>query len=143
MEITLQKIDQVRERTGLSYTEARELLEEADGDVVQALIILENEEGNLDLDLEMDGMEMGKMKGIVSQNVVDPMKRVFHISSRTRIRVKNEDGTLLEIPATLGIAGALFAPRATALSAMALLMAQYSLEVDVPQYTAADEPEWV
>ena len=63
MEITLQKIDQVRERTGLSYTEARELLEEADGDVVQALIILENEEGNLDLDLEMDGMEMGKMKG--------------------------------------------------------------------------------
>jgi hypothetical protein len=143
MEITLQKIDQVRERTGLSYTEARELLEEADGDVVQALIILENEEGNLDLDLEMDGMEMGKMKGIVSQNVVDPMKRVFHKSSRTRIRVKNEDGTLLEIPATLGIAGALFAPRATALSAMALLMAQYSLEVDVPQYTAADEPEWV
>ena len=143
MEITLQKIDQVRERTGLSYTEARELLEEADGDVVQALIILENEEGNLDLDLVMDGMEMGKMKGIVSQNVVDPMKRVFHKSSRTRIRVKNEDGTLLEIPATLGIAGALFAPRATAISTMALLMAQYSLEVDVPQYTAADEPEWV
>lgn len=141
MEITLQKIEQVRERTGLNYTEARELLEEANGDVVQALVILENEEGDLDMDMDMD-MDMAEMKGMVSQNVVDPVKRVFHKSNRSRIRVKNADGTLLEIPATLGIAGALFAPRATALSTMALLMAQYSLEVDVPEYVALDEPEW-
>ncbi|HZK25628.1 MAG TPA: DUF4342 domain-containing protein [Oscillospiraceae bacterium] len=137
MEITLQKIEQVRERSGLNYTEARELLEEAKGDVVQALVILENEEGDLGMDMEMD-----EMKGMVSHSVVDPVKRVFHKSNRTRIRVKNEDGTLLEIPATLGIAGALLAPRATAISTMALLMAQYSLEVDVPEYVALDEPEW-
>ena len=41
MDITLEKIDEIRERTGLNYKEAKDLLEEAEGDVVQALIILE------------------------------------------------------------------------------------------------------
>ncbi len=131
MEITLQKIDLVRERTGLSYAEARELLEEANGDVVEAIIIFESEAGNMPDDLEEDNMEE-----MVSEKVMGPVRRVLHQGSRTRIRVKNNDGTLLEIPATLGIAGALFAPRATALSTMALLLAQYTLEVDAPEYVA-------
>ncbi|MCR3921603.1 MAG: DUF4342 domain-containing protein [Firmicutes bacterium] len=140
MDITLQKIDLVRDRTGLNYTEARELLEEASGDVVEALVIMEGEEG--DLDVEMN-MEMDEMKSMVSDNVMGPMKRVFHKGSRTRIRVKNDDGTLIEFPATLGIAGALLAPRATALSAMGLLMAQYTLEVDVPEYVPElEDPSW-
>lgn len=138
MEITLQKIDLVRERTGLSYTEARELLEEANGDVVEAIIIFEGEEGNLPNDLEM-----GEAENMVSENVIGPVKRVLHKGSKTRIKVRNSDGTLLEIPATLGIAGALLAPRATALSTMALLMAQYTLEVDVPEYVPEyDNPDW-
>ena len=138
MEITLQKIDSVRERTGLSYTEARELLEEANGDVVEAIIIFEGEEGNLPNNLGMDEMEE-----MVSENVMGPVKRVLHKGTRTRIKVRNGEGTLLEIPATLGIAGALLAPRATALSTMALLMAQYTLEVNVPEYVPEfDDPGW-
>ena len=138
MDITLQKIDLVRDRTGLNYKEARELLEEANGDVVQALVIMEDEEGDLE-NVNMDGAEV---KDIVSDSVLDPVKRVFRQGTKTRIRVRNSDGTLLEIPATLGIAGAIFAPRMTALSAMALLMAQYTLEVDVPEYQPDFDEDW-
>lgn len=137
MEITLQKIDLIRERTGLNYAEARELLEEANGDVVEALVILDDEddgtENGMDMDLDFD-VDTGQMKEMVSENVFSPVKKVFRRGSQSRIRVSNQDGTLMEIPATLGIASAILAPRATALSAMALLMAQYTLEVDAPSY---------
>jgi hypothetical protein len=135
MEITLQKIDLIRERTGLNYAEARELLEEANGDVVEALVLLDDEDQGMEMDFDVD---TGEMKEMVSENVFSPVKKVFNRGNRTRIRVSNSEGTLLEIPATLGIAGALLAPRATALSAMALMMAHYSLEADVPEYDPHD-----
>ena len=42
-EITLEKIDIVRERTGASYSEAKEALEACGGNVVDALIYLEGQ----------------------------------------------------------------------------------------------------
>lgn len=38
MEITLEKVDTVIERTGVSYSEAKKALEESDGDVLAAII---------------------------------------------------------------------------------------------------------
>ena len=39
--ITLEKIDQIVERTGVSYAQAKEALEKAEGDVVEAIIYIE------------------------------------------------------------------------------------------------------
>ncbi len=36
--VTLEKIDQVVERTGVTYEEARAALEEVEGDVLEAII---------------------------------------------------------------------------------------------------------
>ena len=41
MEITLEKIELVKDRTGVSYKEATEALEAADGSVVDAIISIE------------------------------------------------------------------------------------------------------
>ena len=42
MEITLEKVDQVRERTGVSYAKAKEALEHTNGSVLDAIILLES-----------------------------------------------------------------------------------------------------
>ena len=41
MEITLEKIELVKDRTGVTYKEAKEALEGADGNVVDAIIAIE------------------------------------------------------------------------------------------------------
>lgn len=41
MEITLEKIELVKDRTGVTYAEAKQALEEADGSVVDAIIAIE------------------------------------------------------------------------------------------------------
>ena len=43
MSITLEKVDQVIERTGVSYAEAKEALELSNEDVVDAIIYIENQ----------------------------------------------------------------------------------------------------
>lgn len=119
MDTTLEKIDLIRERTGLSYAEAKNALEEASGDVVEALVMLEEE--------QYEGQEPYKH---TAGNLFAPIKHAISQGNRTRIRVKNRDGILLEIPATLGLAGAFLAPKITALGAIAILLARYSLEVE-------------
>ena len=43
MEITLEKIELVKDRTGVSYREAKEALERTDGNVVDAIILIEED----------------------------------------------------------------------------------------------------
>lgn len=123
MDITLQKIDLIRKRTDLNYQEARKLLEEADGDVTLALDIHE-QEGNGGI----MNKQAEKVKDAMSGSVAKPFKKIWQKGVKTSVRVRGEDGVLLEFPAVLAIAGALFAPRATAIGAVALLLAHYTLE---------------
>ena len=43
MEISLEKVDQVKERTGSTYKEAKEALEICGGDVLEAIIYIEGQ----------------------------------------------------------------------------------------------------
>ena len=56
MEITLEKIELVRDRTGVSYKDAKDALEAAGGSVVDAIIAIEN---TIDMRPRGRGMESG------------------------------------------------------------------------------------
>lgn len=87
MEITLEMVDQVRERTGVSYEKAKEALEGANGSVVDAIIAIEKEE---------DG-------GAV--DIVEKIKAAVKKGNVNRIRVTKSGDELLNIPVNAGIAG--------------------------------------
>lgn len=86
MEITLEMIDQVRERTGASYEEAKKAIE-ANGNVIDAIIALEKEEKAAPNEL------LEKIKAAVKKGNV------------TKIRVSKDGRELLSIPVTAGVAG--------------------------------------
>ena len=87
MEITLEMVDQVRERTGVSYEEAKAALEAANGYTVDAIIAIEksNQKANGDL--------VEKIKAAVQEGNV------------TRIRVLRGGEEVINIPVNAGIAG--------------------------------------
>lgn len=89
MEITLEAIDAVRERTGVSYKEAKEALEANGGSVVDAIVSLE---------------EKSTAK---SDALLDKIKAAVKEGNVTKIRVKREDKVLLTIPVNVGIVGGL------------------------------------
>ncbi|MDN5345245.1 MAG: hypothetical protein PWQ18_1359 [Clostridia bacterium] len=132
----LEKIDQLRERLGISYREAREALERAGGDVLEALIQYEEStrEG-LQRDLaSWSGKLVERIRGILRQGNV------------TRIKVKKEGKTVAEIPATVGALGVLGVLASSelailaGLSTVAALFNRYTLEVERPDGQVEEHP---
>lgn len=100
MEITLEKIELVRDRTGVTYREAKEALEATDGNVVEAIIAIEE---------TVDG---GVTRSTIAKkdDLINRMKDVARKGKVTRIVVSKEGETLLNIPLTAGLVGTVLAP---------------------------------
>ncbi len=100
MEITLEKIELVKDRTGVSYKEAKEALEAVDGSVVDAII---NIEDNID--------KKGASKSKDANTVVEALKGIVKKGNVSKIVIKNTEGEiLLNVPVTAGIVGVVIAP---------------------------------
>ncbi|MHB8157601.1 MAG: DUF4342 domain-containing protein [Desulfocucumaceae bacterium] len=129
----LEKIDLIRSRTGLGYREARDALEVAGGDVVQALIFIEEKGDGFSERVQGKGQEiMAQLKGILEKG------------RETRIKVKHGDKTVLEIPASVGALGLLGALASSelailgALGGVAAMANKYTLEINRGENKAED-----
>jgi len=68
-----------------------------------------------------------KVKG---EQLLEKVKELVHEGNVRRLIIRNEDGrTLIEVPLTVGVVGALFAPVWAALGAVAALVASCSIIV--------------
>lgn len=100
MEITLEKIELVKDRTGVTYKEAKEALEATDGNVVDAIIQIE----------EGINQKKGFKPSEKSEELVSKIKEIVGKGNVRRIIVKKDDEILLNIPLNAGIVGAIVAP---------------------------------
>ncbi len=101
MEVTLEKIELVKDRTGVSYKEAKEALEAADGSVVDAIINIEESLDN----------EAKKSIGEHGSDIVESVKNLVKKGNVSRIIVKKKDGEqILNLPVNAGIIATILAP---------------------------------
>jgi hypothetical protein len=115
----LEKIDIIRERMNVSYEEAKKALEARNWDVVEALILLEQEERGPREEIFVRGNEL-----------VEKIKELAHKGNVTRIRVKQDEKILVEIPVTAGVVGVLLAPQLAIIGAVAALISKCTLEIE-------------
>lgn len=100
MEITLEKIELVKDRTGVTYKEAKEALEGADGNVVDAIIAIE----------ETIDQKSSKKIGAQGEVLISKMKEVVKKGNISKILVTREGDTIINIPLTVGVLGTVVAP---------------------------------
>ena len=80
MDINLEKIELVKDRTGSTYAEAKEALEKADGSVVDAIIDIEEK-----MNKEFDAVDGGSLNGPVgSGDLIIAAKRMLHGKEQNR-----------------------------------------------------------
>jgi translation elongation factor EF-Ts len=92
-EITLEKIDIIRERTGVSYTEAKAALEATEGNVVDALIYIEK-----------NAKTTKEQVYTSKEEFTEWIKETIRKGNVTRIRVKKDEKVLVDIPINAGLA---------------------------------------
>jgi NACalpha-BTF3-like transcription factor len=111
MEITLEKIELVKDRTGVSYKEAKEALEAADGSVVDAII-------NIEETINMSGRGKMSAQGV---QILEKIREAVRKGNVTKIVVKKDGDILLNLPVNAGIIGTVLAPWPVLFGALAAL----------------------
>lgn len=91
----LEKIDILRDRFNISYSEAQQILEENQWNIVKALIYLEEREKTRKKE---DKFSLDK------DEIVNYIKDLIEKGNATRIKIKKNDKLLLDIPLTGAIA---------------------------------------
>ena len=100
MEITLEKIELVKDRTGVSYKEAKDALEAAEGSVVDAIIAIED---------TVDEKPAKKVNEAANETV-DKIKDMVKKGNISKITIRRDEEVLLNLPLNAGLVGALLAP---------------------------------
>ena len=120
MDINLEKIELVKDRTGSTYAEAKEALEKADGSVVDAIIDLEEK-----MNKNYDAVDGGSLK---DSPVFAKMKEIVDKGNVTKIMIRKGEKTIVNFPVTAGVIGAVLVPWGAILGIVAALGAQCDIE---------------
>ena len=91
-EISLESVDKVIERTGVTYGEAKEALEYTDGEILDAIIYLENKNNKDDKVTESVDEFKSWLKELIRKGNV------------SRIIIKKDDKTIVDVPVNAGVA---------------------------------------
>src|SRR6266568_2704813 len=81
---------------------------------------------------------------VLGEQLLSRVRELIHEGNVRRIIIKQEGHTILEIPLTVGLVGAVVAPMWAAIGAIGALLAQCSIEVvrsEPPTGTASDTGE--
>jgi hypothetical protein len=119
MEITLEKVELVKDRTGVSYKEAKDALEASEGNVVDAIIAIEE---------TINMSNAGKMNDQAAQ-MVDRIKEAVKKGNISRIKISKDDEVVLNLPVNVGIVGTVLAPWAAIIGAIAAFGTKCKVEL--------------
>lgn len=97
-EITLEKVDQVKARTGVTYAEAKKALENSGANVLEAIILLEKNEK---LESEEETQNINEFK--------EWLRELVQKGNISRIKIKKDDTVLVDMPVNAGIAATVIA----------------------------------
>ena len=97
-------------------------------------------------DRQIEGEAGGKTREehrVPGDKVIGKIKELIHQGNVRRIIIKNEEGrSLIEVPLSVGVVGAVLAPMWAAIGAVAALVANCSIEVERgPDSEEAEEAE--
>ena len=123
MEITLEAIDELRDRVDVTYEEACNYLKAARGDVVEAILLFERDRGKSDRSPEEEIVDRGR-------DMLDRVRKAVEEGMRKKLAVRREERTVAELRLAAGLVGAIVAPKLAVLGAVAALVTRSTVDIE-------------
>lgn len=141
--ITIEMVDKVMERVpSASYKEVKEALVHSDGDILEAIIYLEENSGAIKAKKKVedffekskeDADEVRKNTeekiGKDVEELKAQLKELFAKSNRVRVVVEKEGKIIMNIPFTVGVLGIAMMPLITILGLSAAVLSKYRIKI--------------
>ncbi len=119
MDITVEMIDQVKDRTGVSYKEAKEALERTGGNVVDAIIDIEESLG--------ESVKQSEAKD--GKKIIEKLKELVKKGNVSKILIKKDGEVVMNLPVNAGIIAGFVAPWASLFAIIAAFGFKCEIEV--------------
>ena len=127
--ITIEAIDQVMERVpGATYAEVKEALIKSDGDVIDAIILLQENSADRDKNDEKKSFEdvFGKDSDKIKEEITELLRK----SNVIRIVIEKNGKIIINIPIAVGVVGVVFAPILTLVGLSASVLAKCRIKIE-------------
>ncbi|MDU1539208.1 Uncharacterised protein [uncultured Clostridium sp.] len=129
-DITLEKIDQVLERVpSASYKEAKEALVVTNGNIVDAIIYLEQNKKSTKVKAKAKE-KMENALGKDAEEMKCQLKEMLKRSNVIRIIVEKDNKTIMNIPLTVGVVGLALGPLVTLVGLSAAVIGKFNIKVE-------------
>ena len=129
-EITLEKVDLVKERAFVTYLEAKEALEHSNGDVLEALIYIEkNQKERYEEEISH---EETSIESETISDFKEWIKGLIKMGTVSRIKVKRDDRVLIDVPVNAGLAAGVIAvlmPQILAIGVVTAVATKLTIEI--------------
>lgn len=123
MKISLEQVDEVISRTGTTYEKAKEALENCDGDVLEAIILVESKN---EADLEFD---VTNKIDKLAKDFFEGLRELVNKGIVTKVVLMKDDKVILNIPIVAGAVGALMFTTASVVGVLTGLAAGCRLDI--------------
>ena len=119
MDDMLEKIDIVVARTSATYKEAKEALEKYDGNVVDAIVYIEESRNSWANNISEKGDKM-----------MDKLKEILRKGNVTKIVIKKDNQVILNLPINAAILGGIISAPLTLIGLGSAVIAKCVIEVE-------------
>lgn len=129
-EITLEKIDMIRDRICVSYSDAKEALEVCNGDVLDAIVYLESKLKNEAEDKIHNDSDKVEYESI--ESFKKWLNDVINKGNVNRIIVKSKDKVIVDVPVNAGVAAGVIAvlvPQLMIIGLVAAVVTEVTIEI--------------
>jgi UBA/TS-N domain. len=121
MNANLNQIDELRRRANVSYEEAKDALERCNGDMVEALILLE----------KMNRVKQGSCNN--SENgFTTTVKKLLKEGQETKFVVRKNDNTIINVPVNALVLTTVVMPPLTIIGGLAALFTNHRMRFEKP-----------
>lgn len=128
-DITLEKIDQVLERVpSASYAEAKEALVISEGNVLDAIIYLEQNKKATKVKTKAKE-KMENALGTDAEEIKNQLKEMLKRSNVIRVIVEKDNKIIMNIPLTVGVVGLALGPLVTLVGLSAAVIGKFNIKV--------------
>lgn len=127
--ITIEAIDQVMERVpDATYAQVKEALTKCDGDVVDAIILLQD--NSTGTEEKKDKKTFEDIFGKDSDKIKEDITELIRKSNVVRIVIEKNGKVIINVPISVGVVGVVFAPILSLIGLSASVLAKYRIKIE-------------
>lgn len=131
--VTIEKLDAILERVpSATYSDAKDALVKCNGDVIEAIILLEGKSYGSKAKKKVEDVFSKDMFSKDSEDlkeITNQLKELLKKSSVIRVRVEKNGKVIVNIPLTLGVVGLALGPLYTLVGLSAAVIGKYHIKI--------------